>query len=371
MVKGIRTFVFVAAAVMVWTGLVYGRERTPAKLLVDSVLLGEAGLTMQWQASVPVKPRESIDRINIYGKYLFVMTDTNYMVCINRENGAMRFGVQLADPGLPICPPVWYEDKLWYMIGTTLKVLDPFSGVLKNEYTFESIGRSSVCNMARNESYLYVAGSERRLNALYLNGYWVAFQVTADDDSLITSLVGDNRRVIYATDTGRVVSISADGPRRNWQFNIIGQILAPVVMDDEGVYVSSTNTKLYKLGLDSGKMMWEYPFQAGAVLTDSVALGKQTIYQYAGVNGLYAVDKTTGREVWQLESGLGFITEAENRAYVMARNGVLAVMDNAAGAPLRMVNFAAVTDYAYNPYDSVIYVSDEKGRVAAIAEKKQ
>lgn len=65
------------------------------------------------------------------------------------------------------------------------------------------------------------------------------------------------------------------------------------------------------------------------------------------------------------------ITEIENRAYLMARNGVLVVMDNEKGKKIRSVNFSAVTDYAYNNQDGVLYVADEKGRVAAIVENPE
>ncbi len=351
--------------------LLAAKKVDKSSALVDGTLLREAGLQMSWQTTLPVEKGEGIDRLFVHDKYLYILTGSNYMVCMDRAKGTMRFGLQLADEGLWICPPLYAEGKLWFMIGTTLKILDPFSGVIKDAYSFTTIGRSSVCNMSRNDTHLFVAGSERRLNALHLDGFWRDFQVTAQDDSLITSLVADNKRVVFATEEGTVYAISAQGPVKQWQYDVIGEIQARIVTDQVSVYVSSLNTKLYRLDIQTGKMLWDYPFQAGAQLLDPVRIGKEVVYQPAGYNGLYAIDRANGTLRWQVADGVAMITEIENRAYLMARNGVLVVMDNEKGKKIRSVNFSAVTDYAYNNQDGVLYVADEKGRVAAIVENPE
>lgn len=348
---------------------VFAAAHDKSAALVDGILLDEAGLEMVWQTTLPVEKGEGIDRLFVYDQYLYVLTGSNYMVCMDRAKGTMRFGVQLAEEGLWICPPIYAEGKLWFMIGTTLKILDPFSGVIKDAYRFTTIGRSSVCNMSRNDSHLFVAGSERRLNALHLDGFWRDFQVTAQDNSLITSLVADNKRVVFATEEGTVYAISAQGPKKLWEYDVIGEIQARIMTDKVSVYVSSMNTKLYRLDIATGQMLWDYPFQAGAQLLDPVRVGSEVVYQPAGINGLYAVDRADGTLRWQVPDGVGMITEIENRAYLMARNGVLVVMDNSKREKIRSVNFAAVTDFAYNDQDGVIYVADEAGRVAAIVEQ--
>jgi outer membrane protein assembly factor BamB len=98
-----------------------------------------------------------------------------------------------------------------------------------------------------------------------------------------------------------------------------------------------------------------------------VTVGRWAVYQYAGINGLYAIDKDSGRMLWQVSEGVGLLAEKDETAYVLAEPGVLAVMDNSTGKKLYTVNFAGVSRYVTNTTDSTVYVSDDRGRVMSIS----
>lgn len=342
-----------------------------SSVLISSNLLDHAGLELNWQFNLPIKQSENVDRLFIFGKYLYVLTDRNYLFCLDRLKGSMRFDLQLASAGLPIGRPDYYDGKLWLMVGKELIVLNPLTGAIAEKRTIETIGRYAVYGPVRNSENIFVAGVDKRLHAIVADEYWHRFMVTADNDSLITSMAVDDWLVVFTTEAGNIVCILADGPKKLWQFDISGPITAPVVRDNDWLYVGGEDTKLYKLNVRTGKAGWDVPFQAQQPLLESAQLGWDIVYQYAGNNGLYAVDKTSGKKIWQIPEGIGLLTEIGSKAYVLAEPGELVVMDNNTGKKLFSVNFAPVTRFTTNLLDPVIYVSDNKGRIASIAQIEQ
>jgi hypothetical protein len=340
-------------------------------VLISPSLLDQAQLKLNWQFNLPIKQSENVDRLFIFGKYLYVLTDRNYLFCMDRVKGSMRFDLQLAPAGLPIGRPDYYDGKLWLIVGKELIVLNPLTGAIIEKRTIETIGKYAVCGPVRNSENIFIAGVDKRLHAIVADEYWHRFMVTADNDSLITSMAVDDSLVVFTTEAGNIVCIRAQGPEKLWQFDISGPITAPVVRDDDWLYVGGEDTKLYKLNIRTGKAGWDASFQAQQPLLESAQLSWDIVYQYAGDKGLYAVDKTSGKKLWQVPEGIGLLTEIGSKAYVLAEPGELVVMDNNTGKKLFSVNFAPVTRFTTNLLDPVIYISDNKGRIASIAQIEQ
>jgi outer membrane protein assembly factor BamB len=364
-----RFFISILGLVLVFGG-VEGFSQSPEQgFLISPVLLKHSGMEMQWQLNLPIKPSEKVERLFVFDEYLYVLTDHNYLFCLERVKGTLRFEQPLAVAGLPICAPKYYGGKLNFVVGNELLVLDPAAGAMVEKRKLKGFGKGSVCDIARNSAYLYVVGSDRRIHALVAGEYWEKFSVSADNDSLINSLLVDDKLIIFTTGAGNVVRVSSDGPAKKWQFDLPGTIKAPIVRDGDSLFVGSENTKLYKLDINTGQKIWPVDFQTGAVLTEPTIIGDKTVYQYGGDKGLYAVDKEGGEKVWQIEDGIGILTEKDGRAYVLAGAGVLIVMDNDSGEQLYSVNVSAVSRHATNMTDSAIYVSDDEGRLMGIKIK--
>jgi len=342
-------------------------QESPASTpLVARDLLEAVGLTAQWQLRLPVKPDEKLDRLFVFDAYLYAITDRNYLFCIDRQEGRVRFGIALAKAGLPVCDPALYDGKLWLLVGNSLLVLDPLAGRIEQSRRLPRLGPSAVCSFARNADSLYVPGSDGRVHVLAADEYYQRFSVTPDDDSLVTSVLVDEALLWFTTEAGSVVCVDASGPQKKWQYDMLGGISAPLVRDGAWVYASCEDTKLYKLDAETGQNGWKADFQAGAPLKTSAVAGKRLVYQYAGAKGLYAVDKESGRAVWNLPRGVGVLTEAGSRAFVYELPGMLNVMDNSTGKSACTVNLAAVTRYASFLGEPTMYVADETGRVVNI-----
>lgn len=341
-------------------------RQSHASQLISAELLSHAGLKAAWQINLPVKDNESVGPMYIDGKMLYVFTDRNYMFAVERNKGIRRFGLDVANPGLPVHEPKFYDGKVYITVGNRLEVIDPDLGYVTDSRQLDIIGRFAVCPFDRNADIFYAVGSNRRLYALDPTDYFILHMASAYNDSLINSMVVTDDKVVFASESGNIVNFPASGNPPVWQTDIAAGLAAPVVLDGDALYVSSLDMKLYKLSMESGYSKWETPFQTGQPLRESVRVGKKVLYQYAGTEGVYAVDKETGKMLWNLSTGFDLLCETDLRAYLIGDPAMIYVMDNAEKKLLYSVNAAGASSYVVNTSDSTIYIADKAGRLLAI-----
>lgn len=336
--------------------------------LVERALIQQAGWDYNWQLTLPVKAGEQIDQIFTDGQYLYALTDTNILFCIDRQKGRTLYAVVICQRDLPLCSPIFYEGKLGFIAGNQFHVFDPSNGMVEQAEAIEQVGNIFSCGVSRNKEFIYLTGSDNRLHVISPDGFWQSFTATADNDSAINSVKATDSIVVFSTLAGNVVGMNPRKAEKFWQYDISGKIKAPLVVDEEFVYVAGMDAKLYKLKKETGKMVWGQPFHGGAPLRDAVVLGDAVVYAYNDLNGLYAAKKETGETVWNIPTGRQVICEADSgkKAFVFARPGVLMVMDNTTGKELYSVNFNQVRRYAVNTEDAVMYLGDAAGRLMSV-----
>ncbi len=337
--------------------------------LVPHALIRDAGWTYNWQLNLPIKTREQIDSLFIFAEYLYVLTDTNILFCVDRKQGRTLCSVRLCSERLPVCAPLYYKGQLGFISGNQMNIFDPSTGLLQKREVFEQVGDTFKCALARNSEYVYVAGSDRRLHVLSTDGFWQAFTATADNDSMINSVLATDSIVVFSTQAGNIVGMQPDVAKKIWQYDTTGEIQAGIIQDDDYLYVPSMDAKLYKLTMETGMPAWPLPFYAGAPVLDSVVVGKDVVYLYNDLNGLYAINKDDGKATWNIPNGQNIVCESGNKAFAFARPGVLKVMDNASGKEMYSVNFNQVRRYAKNTADSTMYLADTDGRLMSISVK--
>ncbi|OQY03214.1 MAG: hypothetical protein B6I25_08340 [Planctomycetales bacterium 4572_13] len=337
--------------------------------LVSSDLIQEAGWNRNWQMNLPLKSGETLDRLGVMDSYLYAMTSMNTLFCIDREKGKVRSLSQLSASRLPVTKPFYYEKKFWFIVGNEVLVYDPAIGDFVTRKKFPQIGSSAECGLTRNKEYLYISGSDNRLHVINLDGLWQRFTATADNDSPIVSMLATDDIVVFATQAGNVVAMSPNEAEKRWQYDATGRIKGELVLDGNAVYVGSFDSKLYKLGLSDGKLIWNVPFHSGAPIRDNFIVGDEIIYLYNPLNGLYGVNKQTGQPVWQVAGGEGMICETLQKGFVFVSPGIVKAMDNKTGKELYSVNCSSVQRYATNTTDSVMYLADTKGRLMSVTAK--
>jgi len=329
--------------------------------LVSGELLKAAELELVWANKVAMRKGETLKQLFIAGENIYSLSSGNYITALNRQKGTMIFSRTLSPAGFPVVGWELYNDVIFSIVGNELVEIDPQSG---KELSAIRLDVGAACAAARNRSYFYIGGTDRRVHTLRADDKVRLFRVGAENDSAVVSLVADEDFVVFATDGGNVVSFTAGGPKQLWQFYAAEAIVGPIARDASSLFVASKDTNVYRLDIRKGKLIWKYQTEAmldrGPVVTGSV------VYQYVRDKGLAAIDKKSGRDLWQLAGGVDLLAETGGKAYVITDKKTLVVMDNKKGEELYSVNFVGVSRYAANTVDSKMYIADKDGRIACI-----
>ncbi len=362
-------FVLLASLLVLCFALYSIAAEGSSQRLVSPKLLEHANLKILWENKLSIKNSESLEQLLILGNNIYAISDRNYMVSLNKENGDIIFRRVVAPGGLPVAGLKLYGDELISIVGTKLIELDPQTG---NQLKAVDVGFGIACPAARNSSYFYLSGADKRLHTLRAEDKVQIFEVAAENDSMITSIIAHDISVIFGTDAGNVISITPDRPRKLWQFDASGGIAGPIVRDGMSLFFASKDTNVYRVdmvGLPLRKqLVWKY--QTAGVLDREPRVTQQVVYQNVSGKGVTAIDKQSGRYMWSVPGGVDLLSEAKGRAYVITKNRKLVVMDNLSAKKLYSVNFAEVTRHTANITDSKIYIADKHGRIACLQPVK-
>lgn len=331
--------------------------------IVSPELLKAGGLEIVWQDRLAIKRGENLDRLFLVGGRIYALSSTNYIFALNKENGEMAFNRPFAAPGLPVLGLELYKDQLISVIGNSLTEINPEFGT---EKSVRSLKFGVTCPIARDSWYYYIGGSDRRMHALRADDKVHIFEVSAENESMVTSIVADDRFVVFGTDTGNVIRLQVAGLKRNrlWEFDAAGGVIGPMIQDGKSLFFASKDTNLYKLNMITGALDWKY--SVGAALERRPVVTEKMVYQYVRDKGLAALDKESGRLIWQLAQGEELLSEANSKAYVITKTGKLTVMDNDRAKELYSINFAGVSGYVTNIDDTKIYIANKDGRIACL-----
>ncbi len=332
--------------------------------LLSPELLEHARLKTAWENELPLKRGEKLQQLFLVGDCIYALSDRNFMVCLDREKGKMIFGRSVAVPGIPVDSPKLFGDKLMSIEGKKLIELDPATG---EERKATDVGFSIVCPPARNSSFFYLAGPENRLHALRIEDRVEVFQVAAENESAIVSIVAEEDYVVFATEVGNVISIAADAPRRLWQFDASKGIVGTMIQDGGSLFLASRDTYVYKLeivDLPIVNMAWKY--QVDGMPVSEPRVTRDVVYQRIREKGVTAIDRQSGKLMWTVPGGAELLAEVRDRAYVFTGTRTLVVMDNAAAKRLYTVNLARVSRYVANTENSRMYIGDDLGRLMCL-----
>ena len=332
--------------------------------LVSPELLKHANLKITWQDQLPLKKGEALERLLLQDNYIYALSDKNFLACLDRQKGSIIFAQSIAPPGFVVLGLDLYGDDIISIIGNNVIELDSRLGTERRAWPLEF---AVTCPAARNSSFLYLASIDSRLHALHADNRVQVFEVAAQNDSMITSIIADDNFVIFGTDAGNVIGVAPDKPNQLWQFDASRAIAGSLVRDGMSLFVASKDTNLYRLDMVdtlTTKLAWKQ--QMPGLLQKEPRVTAAVVYQYADGEGLTAVDKQSGKYMWSLKEGADLLAEAAGKTYITTNKRTMVIMDNSNAKKLCVVNFVNVSRHAANTTDSKIYIADEHGRLACL-----
>ena len=347
------------------TKIGFSQKNEPGTDLVSAGLLKAAGLQTDWQIDLSLMSGEKIIHLIVAESFVYVITDINTVFCFDRFNGNLRFIRQLARPNLPMNRPTEYKGALYAVVGNELWKLDPQTASVR---MVQNLVNSSVCPVVFANENIYVCGLDNRVSCYDMDDKWLKFQITADNDSTITSLVVEGEYMWFATEKGNVFSTSSYEPVRYWSFNASGKISGKISKSDRYIYVSSEDTMVYKLSAATGRLAWKTPL--GSRLLEGAIAYDDYVYQETSGGGIYALNNETGKIVWKAPAGEKFVARAGDDVYVFTKDKTLNIMSNKDKGSRLEINFSKVDRCGINTHDDNIYILSNDGKLGKISKRK-
>ena len=332
-----------------------------SKLLVSPELLKDSDLKVLWQTELPLVPKETLQHLTIIGGNIYALSTRNYIICMNGQTGAVIFSRPLTQPGLPVVGFDLYKNELITIAGNELLRINAATGA---EIGKQRLDFGITCPAARNSSYFYVAATNNRLRALRAEDNVLAFEAVAANVSKITSVIADENYVVFATDTGNIISIKPNTPEKLWQFDAQDGAARPMIKDANSLFVAGKDTNVYKLDILTGNLIWKC--QTDAILEKGPRVTSETVYQYARGKGVTAIDKNSGQKLWELNDAVDLLAEAKGKSYLITAGGELVAMNGKNAKKLYSVKLGNALKNAANVTNSKIYIADGIGRIACL-----
>ncbi len=335
--------------------------------------LAGAGLSLFWEARLPVAMGESLKDGFLRDEALYVTTDRGTFFAIDSDTGLIRWGTKLTEPAYRIYPPSHVQQpggRGAVVIPTTtaIHVHDRYDGRQITRFA-PAFPISSAC-VAIDDS-IFIGSRNGRFYSLIVGSQPLADPVmrwevlVGGAVSASPVLFGDrNRDLLMASESGAVVSCYAPNKALKWQFQAGGAVLGDPVVDASGVYVPCMDRSLYKLNSDSGAFIWRVLFSS-PLSTGPTAVA-QTVYQSCSGCGVTALDAITGDQKWRIEGASSFVSHGASGDLLFSPPGRLLLIEHEKGEQLAEVKTPGIAFAVSNPANSAAYLLGGEGRVYCI-----
>jgi outer membrane protein assembly factor BamB len=348
---------------LLWNLPAPARAAEPATFISEE-LLDHTGLKAAWRSTLPLLNKEHIDTMLVLEDRLLVQSNQDYLWLVDRNTGRTIFSQPILPRNATIFGWTVYKDSLFAVIDNRIVEFDKNTGVQRRASDLEF---GIVAPVARNSEFFYVPTGDRRFHAYTAKDMVHVFNGAIQREPKVTSILAQDDMVVVGTEDGTVEAMDTRVPRKLWQFDASAGLAGPVVRDGNSFYFASKDTSVYRLdaiGPTQVNFAWRY--QAEAILDRAPRVTPGAVYQCSVNRGLSAIDKQRGTALWVFPDGLDLLAEVDGRAYIVTRNGALAVMDNTTGNCIYRANVGATASYAANVADGKIYVADNQGHVVCL-----
>jgi outer membrane protein assembly factor BamB len=332
-------------------------------------------LVQSWKLPLELSSQgDSIRGLYLREDVLFAYSQNNRVVAIVADTGKILFGADVTPGSIPLKPPILMKDRYCFPDGSTIECYDRKTGKLLDSVETDRSIRSPGAQSG-NTIYVgldYPGGG--RLSAIDLTRKFDRSRWQALTFGGISAKPAVFQNVVYlGSEDGRVYAVNESDRAPVWPlersaFQTDGKVIGDLYADETGLYVASTDAKLYCLELGTGKIKWQYfaaaPLEEGAVVTDD------SVYVMVPRVGVAVLTKTEGkynREARFVAKGTDrFLAQDDKHVYLKTTDNYVAAYDKQTGELKFKSNRRDLIALAVNTKDSTIYGATRDGLVLCI-----
>ena len=299
--------------------------------------------TRVWGSTVELPKKDAISELHVRDETIFVFSKSGQVNGLRRDTGVLQYTYHVKNGASELRPPVVLKDSIVYPTLMTLEVYTPDGRYVRSVPLPFAI-RTNATGLGQ---YVFLCGDYPQGGARvakvdikepYVPVRWDFIGVDAGrlGYSAGTQIVGD---AVYAAGRdGSVYAVNATTRERIWPtpdgvFATGGSIDADLVADTAGVYVASTDSILYVLNPNNGKIKWRY--FAGAPLREAPVVTADRVYLKVAGKGLVAFSKTEGKDVreplWTRNDLKQIVAQDATYTYGVGKDNRLLAIDKTTG----------------------------------------
>lgn len=285
----------------------------------------------------------------------------------------VRFVEPMAEPNVTLRRPVAYGEEMIFPTAVAIKVVDKSGNLVRTL----RLPHPLTSDVRLDQRGLLLAGTASPTGGRVsvIDPTLTVRPVVAETliGSVFSAPVGYQGIVYAAADDGSVYAIGPDNrnawPLDDMKFTTNRSVVADLVIDEFGLFVASSDTKLYAIDRTTGRIKWRY--MAEVPLTQTPLVTTDRVYQVVDDKGLVAIDKIDGklyREPLWTARGVTKVLSVD-ADYVYAVHGGNRLV--ALGANDGQVKFDVTGDFTMFAAgaDGKIFAANEKGAIASFVRR--
>jgi len=351
----------------------FGAKPPAPTAIVSGPALADAGLTLFWEARLPVSSGEGLREAFLRDEALYVTTDHGAIYSLQAETGLLRWGENLTEPAYRIYPPthVLQSDgrgPVVIPIANKVYLLDRYSGQKVAQFAPQfpisspAVAYDHTILIGSTNGRFFSLASDPKYSSDPVMRWEVLTGGTVSATPILYG-AGD-RNLLIASQGGTVYSCYAPNKALNWQYRAADAILGDPVVDASGIYIPCMDRSLYKINAADGSLIWRVRFSSP--LSTGPTVAAQTVFQSCPDQGVTALDAITGQQKWRNPEASGFVSHSASGDILFAASGHLLVVDHEKGEMIAEVQTPGVRFAVANPTSDAAYFLGDKGRVLCI-----
>ena len=350
---------------------------------------------VQWGTQLKLNKGDEVTALFVRGEQVFAYTKEGLSYVLARDNGAIVRADVVQGGNYKMLPPVVLKERVVYPTTTVLEVFDTVTGLRLLPIDLGAAIRGGVVGEGGS---VYVAldspnggGRVRKVNLDLtqnldprLPSGLTEWELQARKGGVEGAPAVHGGALYMGSTGGQVYAVSTERPDAIWSpatpgpmgenvFDTQAGIYADLVADDSGVYVPTTEGRLWCLNRNTGQVKWQF-FPKGPLMVAPV-VAADTVYQ-ADVDGIVAIDKVDNPEIkepqhtrkprWTNRDITRVVAQDDKHTFAVRKNGLLVALDKATGQKRFEAKRKYLDVWATNTKDGLVYGATKGGRILAI-----
>jgi outer membrane protein assembly factor BamB len=385
------------------------------------------GLTRMWVTQAQVNRAQSrLQTVVLYDGVLYTQSNRATLEAIDAETGQKLWSKMVGQPDHPSLPPSACRDLVATINGSTLFVLNRYTGDILYQTTVDGAPGGGPVLSSKRAYVPMVNGlilayrlepltdpakelskinpnaasmseeekkeqakkdeEERRENIRIRQDYIPPLACSSTGRALVAPVVTtqnpDEERVAWGTDrgylyVGRIDRRSEDAFVAKFRYATKGTISStpaflppPKVLGASGViYGGSSDGYVYAMLEASGDLQWKFPTSDPVI--DSPVVLEDRVYATTELGGMFCLNAETGKQIWWAPEVLHFVAAGKQRVYAADKLGRLRILDARTGAALGSLPTSSMPIKISNGQTDRIYLATEGGTIQCLREVEQ